>query len=245
MKGAPEKLPVHLAIIMDGNGRWAQSRGLPRLAGHREGVERVLDITRACRDLGIKYITLYAFSTENWKRPETEVGGLMELLAEFMVLHRQELVDSGTRLNPIGDLTRIPEATRAQIEQTVAVTASNIRHVLNIALNYGSRAEIVRAVRSLAADCAAGRIAPGAIDEAAVSARLYTAGQPDPDLLIRTSGEQRISNYLLWQLAYSEFIFSPLPWPEFTRERLIECLDQFGGRERRFGLTGDQVKGAK
>ncbi len=239
----PAALPQHVAIIMDGNGRWAQTRGLPRIEGHREGVNRVLEISRACRDLGIRILTLYAFSTENWKRPGDEVSGLMDLLRLFLREHRAELVESRTRLNPIGDLTKIPAATREELEQTVAATADCEKHILNIALSYGGRAEIVRAARSLAAEVRAGTLAVEQIDDEQIAARLYTVGQPDPDLMIRTSGEQRISNYLLWQLAYSEFMFPDEPWPDFTRERFERCLAAYGQRERRFGLTGDQVKG--
>ena len=245
MPELPEKLPAHVAVIMDGNGRWAQARGLPRIEGHRAGVERVLEITRTCRDGGIPYVTLYAFSTENWKRPEDEVGGLMLILKEFLIAHRHELVESETRLNPIGDLSRLPEVTRKEIEVTVAETAGLRKHTLNIALNYGSRVEILRAVRSLALDAKNGALDPAAIDEAMFANRLYTAGQPDPDLMIRTSGEQRISNYLLWQLAYSELMFSPVAWPDFSAEEFAACLREFAHRERRFGLTGDQLKKPK
>lgn len=236
------KFPAHVAIIMDGNGRWAQARNLPRIEGHRAGVQRVLEISRACRDLGIQILTLYAFSTENWKRPEDEVGGLMALLKEFLLAHRDELLSSGTRLNVLGELSRLPAETRDEIERTVAMTRESTKHVLNVALNYGARAEIVRAVRSLAEEVKAGRLEPDAIDEETFARRLYTAGQPDPDLMIRTSGEQRISNYLLWQLAYSELVFSPVAWPDFDRAQFATCLDAYMKRERRFGLTGDQVK---
>lgn len=230
---------------MDGNGRWAQSRGLHRLEGHRKGVDRVLEVSRACRDWGIPHLTLYAFSTENWKRPDDEVGGLMELLKEFLRAHRAELIASETRLNVVGDVSRIPAATRAELDTTVRETAHLKKYVLNIALNYGSRAEILRATQSIAADVKAGKLDAGAIDEALFSSRLYTAGQPDPDLMIRTSGEQRISNYLLWQLAYAELVFVPVPWPDFDTEQLAACLRDYAGRERRFGLTGAQVKTGK
>lgn len=245
MPELPEKLPVHIAIIMDGNGRWAQSRGLHRLEGHRKGVDRVLEISRVCRDWGIPHLTLYAFSTENWKRPDDEVGGLMEILKEFLRAHRAELIASETRLNTVGDIARIPAETRAELEKTMAETAHLQKHVLNIALNYGSRAEILRATQSLAADVKAGKLDIGAIDETLFSSRLYTSGQPDPDLMIRTSGEQRISNYLLWQLAYAELVFTPVPWPDFGADELAACLREYAHRERRFGLTGAQVKAGK
>jgi undecaprenyl diphosphate synthase len=238
----PEKLPQHVAIIMDGNGRWAKGRGKVRLEGHKEGTDRVLEIARACREWGIRTLTLYAFSTENWKRPEDEVGGLMVLLRDFLRTNRAELIESGTRLHTLGDLTPIPAETRAEIEETLKATRHLDKHVLNIALNYGSRAEILRAVRGLAEAVKNGELQPEQIDEAALEAWLYTAGQPDPDLMIRTSGEQRISNYLLWQLAYSELIFTPVSWPEFGRKEFAECLRAFGNRERRFGMTGEQIK---
>ncbi len=242
MFSLPEKLPVHVAIIMDGNGRWAQAQGLDRLEGHREGVNRVLEISRACREWGIKVLTLYAFSTENWKRPSDEVNGLMILLREFLRQNRAELIEKKTRLVAVGDLSRIPELTRKEIEITAEETKSFDENILNIALNYGSRAEIIRAARLLAEEVKVGTRTVESIDEESISGKLYTAGQPDPDLMIRTSGEQRISNYLLWQLAYSELVFIPVPWPEFNRERFAECLNEFAGRERRFGLTGAQVK---
>jgi undecaprenyl diphosphate synthase len=242
MFSLPEKLPVHVAIIMDGNGRWAQAKGLDRLEGHREGVNRVLEISRACREWGIKVLTLYAFSTENWKRPTDEVSGLMVLLREFLRANRAELIEKETRLVAVGDLSRIPQATREEIEKTEAETKTFDKNILNIALNYGSRAEIVRAAKLLAEEVKAGSRTVESIDEDSIAQKLYTRGQPDPDLMIRTSGEQRISNYLLWQLAYSELVFIPVPWPEFTRERFAECLNEYAGRERRFGLTGQQLK---
>lgn len=242
MSELPSKLPVHIAIIMDGNGRWAQSRGLDRLEGHREGSLRVLDIARACREWGIQHLTLYAFSTENWKRPSTEVGGLMELLRLFLVDNQPELVATETRLRPLGDIARLPARTREQLEITMAATAGFTKNNLNIALNYGARDEILRATRLLAEEVQAGKRTPADLTEDDISDHLYTTGQPDPDLMIRTSGEQRISNYLLWQLAYAELIFSPVAWPDFTPPRLLECLHDYEKRERRFGLTGEQLK---
>jgi undecaprenyl diphosphate synthase len=237
------KRPNHVAIIMDGNGRWAESKGLARLEGHREGVNRVLEISRACRDLDIRVLTLYAFSSENWKRPQDEVSGLMVLLREFLRAHRAELIENKTRLNAIGDHSRIPADTLAELEKTIAETRHFDTYVLNIALSYGGRDEITRACRKLAEEVRTGERTVDSIDEQALSDRLDTAGLPDPDLMIRTSGEQRISNYMLWQLAYAEFMFPEVPWPEFTRDRLVECLDSFGNRERRFGMTGAQIKG--
>ena len=240
---APESLPKHIAIIMDGNGRWAQERGMDRIEGHREGVKRVLEISRACRDLGVPTLTLYAFSSENWRRPPTEVSALMVIMKEFLQANRQELIDTETRLCTIGDIDRLPAETLGEIRKTVDETRHLTRHTLNIALSYGGRDEILQATRKLAADVVAGRIQPDEISEELFAAQLDTGGQPDPDLMIRTSGEQRISNFLLWQLAYAEFIFPTVPWPDFTRDRLEECLDIYAGRERRFGMTGSQIKG--
>ncbi|MFZ5476408.1 MAG: isoprenyl transferase [Myxococcota bacterium] len=235
-------LPRHVAIIMDGNGRWAESRGLPRVKGHEAGAESVRDVTRACRELGISALTLYSFSTENWKRPEDEVGALMGLLARYLAEERREILDNGIRLNAIGQIDRLPLAVRAALKELMLASRDNKGMVLTLALSYGSRAEIVDAAKALAKKCAAGRMRPDQIDEAAFSAELATAGLPDPDLLVRTSGELRLSNFLLWQLAYAEIYVTDTLWPDFRRDELKAALEAFGKRERRFGKTGAQMR---
>ncbi len=236
-------LPRHLAVIMDGNGRWATARGLPRVAGHEAGAESVREITRACRRKGIQALTLYSFSTENWRRPEDEVGALMGLLARFLVEERREILDNDIRLNAIGQLDRLPLAVRAALKELMHASRQNRGMVLTLALSYGSRAEIVEAARSLAKKAAAGRLKPDAIDEAAFAAELGTAGLPDPDLLVRTSGELRLSNFLLWQLAYAEMYVTDVLWPDFRTPQLEAALEAYGTRERRFGKTSAQVRG--
>ncbi len=237
----PGAVPTHLAVIMDGNGRWATERGLPRSAGHEAGADSVRAITRSCRKLGVRYLTLYSFSTENWGRPEDEVETLMALLARYLVEERDEMIDHGIRLQGIGELDRLPRYVRTLLDEASRITAGNDRLLLTLALSYGSRAEIVDAVRHLAADVARGALKPEDIDEAAVGARLYTAGMPDPDLLIRTSGEMRLSNFLLWQLAYAELYVTDVMWPDFREEHLQEALAVYARRQRRFGKTGAQV----
>ncbi len=234
-------LPRHLAIIMDGNGRWAQQRQLPRIVGHRRGVETVRKVVEECRTLGVQYLTLYAFSAENWGRPEEEVGALMGLLSRYLKSELKTMLSQHVRLNVIGDLSRMPDAIRKVLEETVARTAGNAEMVLTLALSYGGRDEIVHAARTLAAEVAAGRLLPEAIDAATLADALYTAGLPDPDLLIRTSGEMRISNFLLWQLAYAELYFSEVFWPDFDLPELHRALDEFNSRQRRFGLTAAQI----
>jgi undecaprenyl diphosphate synthase len=230
-------LPRHVAIIMDGNGRWAEARGLPRVAGHREGSESVREVTRAARRIGIEALTLYAFSSENWARPEDEVGALMQLLAEFLESERGEMMENGIRLNAIGDLGRLPAFVRERLAAVRAETAGNRRMTLTLALSYGGRQEIVEAARRAAA-------ARGAALEAAdLEAGLQTANLPDLDLLVRTSGERRISNFLLWQAAYAELHFSEILWPDFRDAELLGAIADFQARERRFGLTGAQVAG--
>ncbi|GDX78401.1 hypothetical protein LBMAG42_02120 [Deltaproteobacteria bacterium] len=236
------KVPTHVAIIMDGNGRWAESRGWPRVRGHEEGAESVRDITQACRELGCKALTLYSFSTENWKRPEDEVGALMGLLARYLTQERREILDNGIRLNAVGQLDRLPLAVRAALKELMHASRDNKQMVLTLALSYGSRQEIVEAAKALAKKAASGRLRPDQIDEAAFAAELQTAGLPDPDLLIRTSGELRISNFMLWQLAYAEIYVTETLWPDFRKPQLIEAFEAFGRRERRFGATGVQVR---
>jgi undecaprenyl diphosphate synthase len=238
----PSVVPRHVAIIMDGNGRWARDHGLPRTAGHEEGARSVREVVRACREWGVGVLTLYSFSTENWLRPPTEVAALMSLLERYLREETPELVARGIRLRAIGEVSRLPWVVRRMLTAAERATAGCDKMELLLALSYGGRAELVSAARSLAEEVAAGRLRPQDIDEAALASRLYTAGLPDPDLLIRTSGDLRVSNFLLWQIAYAELFVTPTPWPEFRREQLAEAFDEFGRRERRFGCTGDQVK---
>jgi len=235
------RIPRHLAIIMDGNGRWAQQRQLPRVAGHQKGVETVQDIVAEANRLGIKYLTLYAFSSKNWGRPDAEVDALMGLLGTFLQSQLGTMRDKSIRLNVIGEVDRLPADTHAILRDCLAATAELKGMVLTLALSYGSRNEIVRAARNLAEQVAEGRLSPQAIDESIVTAALDTAGVPDPELLIRTSGEMRISNFLLWQIAYTELVFSDLLWPDFSADELVKALEIFSSRQRRFGLTGDQL----
>lgn len=236
------EIPRHLAIIMDGNGRWAEQRRLPRIAGHRRGVETVQNIVKECRALGISYLTLYAFSSENWGRPQDEVSGLMDLLGRYLRSELETMLAQDIRLNVIGETARLPREVVEILEQVKARTAGNKEMVLTLALSYGARNELVRAARSLAEKALAGELAPAAIDDDALAAALDTADLPDPDLLIRTSGEMRISNFLLWQLAYTELCFSEVPWPDFNDQELRRALQEYGRRQRRFGLTGGQVQ---
>ncbi len=237
-----QALPRHLAIIMDGNGRWAQARGLPRVAGHEAGAESVREITRACRQAGLEALTLYSFSTENWRRPEDEVKALMGLLGRYLVEERREILENGIRLNAIGQLDRLPIPVRAALKELMHASRHNKGMTLTLALSYGGRAEIVEAARALAKKAAAGRLRPDAIDEDSFAAELGTAGLPDPDLLVRTSGELRLSNFLLWQLAYAEIYVTDVLWPDFRREELEKAFASFRTRERRFGKTSAQVR---
>ncbi|MEW5897718.1 MAG: isoprenyl transferase [Bacillota bacterium] len=229
------RLPQHIAIIMDGNGRWAQRRGLPRTFGHRAGVESLRDVVKICVELGIKFLTVYAFSTENWKRPREEVNTLMDLLIEYLQREIDELCANGIRINPIGKLEELPASAQKAVLMARERTRLNRGLTLNVALNYGSRSELVEAVRALAQKVRQGELAPGEIDEKVISSHLYTAGQPDPDLLIRPSGDYRVSNFLLWQLAYTEFWLTPVLWPDFRRVHLLQAIVDFQSRERRFG----------
>ncbi len=236
----PTRIPAHIAIIMDGNGRWAAARGLPRAAGHRAGLEAVRRTIDACRDCGVRVLTLYAFSTENWRRPADEVAALMRLMGEAVVDEAAELVRGGVHLRLSGDLSALDPTLREQLEHLVALTQPNRDLVLNVAYNYGGRAEIVSAVRHLAAEVAAGRLVPEGIDETQMSAHLYTSGLADPDLLIRTGGEQRLSNFLLWQVAYTELYFCDVFWPDFDRTHLLAALADYQHRRRRFGGVEDE-----
>jgi undecaprenyl diphosphate synthase len=233
--GAEARLPRHVAIIMDGNGRWAQSRGLPRIEGHRRGVASVRRITEHCARSGIDQLTLYCLSSENWRRPEAELCFLMHLLEQYMIEERSLLMRQRIRLSMIGRREGLPPETLAAIDRTVELCADNEGMRLCLAINYGSRAEIVAAATRLAREAATGLLQPEDIDEAAFAARLDTAGMPDPDLLIRTAGEMRISNFLLWQISYAEIWVTPVAWPEFEERHLDEALAAFASRDRRFG----------
>lgn len=230
--------PTHVAIIMDGNGRWAKARGLPRSAGHKRGAEAVRRTVECAREMGISYLTLYAFSSENWKRPQGEVTDLMGLLRLYLRNEVKTLHKNGIRLKIIGDRSRLGADIVSLIQESETKTAANGAMTLVLALSYGGRQELVNAAQRLAADVAAGRLQPGDIDEASLSGRLFTDGIPDPDLIIRTSGEQRISNFLLWQCAYAELAFLDVLWPDFGRDDLVGAIRDFHGRERRFGASG-------
>ncbi len=229
--------PVHVAIIMDGNGRWARARGLPRIAGHQQGAEVVRRTVTHCGELGVSYLTLYAFSSENWKRPSAEVDDLMGLLRHYLQREREELARAGVRIRFIGDRRRLGGDIITLVEQAEARTRSNTGITLTVALNYGARREIVEAARLAAKDAVAGRVDPDDIDEDGFASYLETAGLPDPDLLIRTSGEQRVSNFLLWQLAYTELVFIPVMWPDFSKDELEFAINEFHRRERRYGAS--------
>ncbi|MDY6850709.1 MAG: isoprenyl transferase [Thermodesulfobacteriota bacterium] len=239
------KLPRHLAVIMDGNGRWAQNRGLRRVEGHKAGAEAVRTLTRACRNMSIKFLTLYAFSEENWQRPRTEIEAIWRLLNHYMKNELKEMLQNDIRFNTLGDLERIPRSTRGLIKETKDKTSQNTGMVLSLALSYGGRQDILQAARSMAEDCLSGRLKPGDMDEAAFSLRLQSQGLPDPDLLIRTGGELRISNFLLWQMAYTEIFFTSCYWPDFREKELEQALLDYQSRERRFGKTGEQIRGKR
>lgn len=230
-----DNMPKHVAIIMDGNGRWAKERGLPRIAGHHAGMKTVRRITMAANELGVTYLTLYAFSTENWKRPKTEVDYLMRLPQEFLSIELDDLVRNNVQVRMMGYREELPEHTLAAVEEAIRRTSDNTGLVLNFALNYGSRKEMMDAVRSIARDTAEGRISPGTLSEADFESRLLSSGLPDPDLLIRTSGELRISNFMMWQLAYSELWFTDVYWPEFTEEHFYAAIGEYQRRARRYG----------
>jgi undecaprenyl diphosphate synthase len=236
-----QKLPKHVAIIMDGNGRWAKQRGLNRIRGHEEGAESVRAIVRATREIGIPWLTLYAFSEENWRRPKYEVEALMVLLKRFLQSEVQEMLDNGIRFQAIGRLHKLSNDVQRTLRETAEKTASNRNMVLTLALSYGGRQEVTDAVRKMVERVEAGEIRSSDISEALLSEHLYTANMPDPDLLIRTSGECRVSNFLLWQIAYAEIFMTPTYWPEFRKEEYVEALIEYQKRERRFGATGDQV----
>lgn len=230
-------LPRHVAIIMDGNGRWARARGLPRIAGHRSGAEAARRTVTAAAELGIPYLTLFGFSSENWKRPSTEIHDLMALLRHYLRGEIEELHRNGVRLKVIGQIAQFAPDIVSMIEHAETATRDNPRITLTIALSYGGRAEIVTAARAIAEQVALGKLDPGAVDEECIARHLFTADIPDPDLLIRTSGEQRISNFLLWQCAYSELVFTKRLWPDFSKHDLDQAIADFCGRERRYGAS--------
>jgi len=239
--GLPERIPTHIGIIMDGNGRWALARGLPRMAGHRAGTENLRRIIEACIEFGIKYLTIYAFSTENWGRPTEEVQGLMRIFENVIDRELQELHDQGVRLRHIGRLDRVRPSFRKKVLDAIEYTRDNDRLVLNIAFNYGGRDEIVCGIQAMIRD----GVKAEDVTDSLVSKYLFTAGVPDPDMIIRTSGELRGSNFLIWQGAYSEWYFPPTYWPDFDRQELLKALEEFNQRERRYGLTTAQLKRKK
>lgn len=236
-----DALPKHIAIIMDGNGRWAKEQGEVRIFGHRHGVNSVRETLEGCVEIGIPYITLYAFSTENWNRPEIEVQALMELLVDSLNREVATFNKHNIKLNAIGSLDDLPPHCLRKLHETMDMTQQNAKCTLTLALSYGSRKEITDAVKKIAESVRKGELNPKDITEETISERLYTTGIPDPDLMIRTSGEQRISNYMLWQMAYTELTFLPVMWPDFTREHLYECIYNYQNRERRFGKTSEQL----
>jgi undecaprenyl diphosphate synthase len=237
-----QNIPAHIAIIMDGNGRWAQKQGMPRIMGHREGVGAVKDIVRAAPAAGVKILTLYAFSTENWKRPALEVQALMTLLKTYLQSELAELTANDVSLRCLGEREKLPPDVQKLLGEVIAATASNSRLVLNLALNYGGRNEIIRAARELARRAKAGTLDPGEISEELFGNCLDTAGLPDPDLVIRTGGESRLSNFLLWQASYAELYVTETLWPDFTRDELLQAILDYQSRQRRFGETGEQVR---
>jgi undecaprenyl diphosphate synthase len=236
------EIPKHVAIIMDGNGRWAQKRHLPRIAGHREGVESVRDAVETCGQLGVKYLTLYAFSTENWKRPKGEVSLLMRLLMKALRDETDKLQSNNVRVRAIGDIAKLPLEVQNELLEAMLKTQNNTGLNLLLALSYSGRWDITQAIKKILFDVKRGVLSEDNIDENIISNHLSTQGIPDPDLLIRTSGEFRLSNYLLWQLAYSEIYISTLFWPEFKRNELYQAIEDYQKRERRFGMTGNQIK---
>ena len=242
----PERIPRHVAIIMDGNGRWAKQRNLPRIMGHKAGSESVKNIVRSARELNLEVLTLYAFSTENWKRPSLEVQGLMTLLKTFLKSELKNMLANNISLRCVGEIEMLPPDVQKILKEVIQNTARDAEEkpglILNLALSYGSRFEIVRAARIMAEKCVSGQFDPDDFSEKLFASHLYTAGLPDPDLLIRTGGESRLSNFLLWQLSYAELYITETMWPDFNNERFIEALKDFQSRERRFGQTSEQLQ---
>jgi undecaprenyl diphosphate synthase len=238
-----EKLPRHIAIIMDGNGRWAKKQSLSRISGHLQGVKAVREVVTACRELGIKVLTLYAFSIENWRRPKDEVAALMELLKDYLLKEREEMIENNIRLCAIGRVEDLPSDVQDILRETIQKTQPCDGMILNLALSYGGRSEILHAVHGILSDLQKGKIRPEEINVQRFSQYLWTRGIPDPDLLIRTSGEFRISNFLLWQIAYTELYITETLWPDFDRQELLKAIADYQSRERRFGLTSEQLNG--
>ncbi len=241
----PDRIPTHVAIVMDGNGRWAKKLKKPRLYGHKVGADSVRDIVETSAEIGIRYLTLYAFSSENWNRPESEVSGLMNILKSYLVSELSRMEKNNIRLWCLGNAERLPVNVRKVLDESIERTSKNDGLTLNLALSYGARDEICMAVRSIAEQCRDGHLRVEDIDHESIANRLYTRGQPDPDLLIRTGGEARLSNFLLWQASYAEIYFTEVMWPEFRRTVFLQAIQDYQKRERRFGKTGDQLKGAE
>jgi undecaprenyl diphosphate synthase len=239
------EIPAHIAIIMDGNGRWAKRRGLPRVAGHKKGVDTVRDIVEACAQIGVKYLTLYTFSTENWNRPKDEVSTLMRLLLSSLKSRLSELHKNDVKLTSIGDLSSLPVEVQKQLKTDIEKTRNNKRMTLNLALSYSGRWELIEAVKSITKQVETGSLKPEDISEKLISNSLTTKELPDPDLLIRTSGEFRVSNFLLWQIAYTEFVILDVFWPDFTRGHLYKAIEEYRSRERRFGKVSEQIQKSK
>jgi undecaprenyl diphosphate synthase len=244
MRLDPNQLPRHVAIIMDGNGRWAQRRGLPRVEGHRRGAVAVRDVVRAAREVGLPAITLYAFSAQNWERPPEEVATLMQLLRDYVIEEREEIMENGIRLIAIGDIERLPDFVKGPLDALMLESAGNRAMTLCLALSYGGRESLVAAARELAGEVARGTLKPEDISEEHLGGALQTSGLPQLDLLVRTSGEERLSNFLLWEAAYAELYFTDTYWPDFGKEELYRALESFRGRERRFGRTREQIRSA-
>lgn len=238
----PRFLPRHVAIVMDGNGRWAEKRNKPRLFGHKIGADSVRDIVEISREIGIEILTLYAFSSENWNRPASEVSGLMSILSSYLTSELTRMLKNDIRLTCIGDMSKLPDSVRVVLQDSIQKTSGNKSLVLNLALSYGSRNELVRAMQLVAEKCVLGEISPQDIDIQTISDHLYTAGMADPDLLIRTGGEARLSNFLLWQASYAEIYFTDVMWPDFRRKAFLEAIVDFQSRERRYGKTGEQLR---
>ena len=236
------RMPEHIAVIMDGNGRWAEARGLPRVEGHRRGANTVRRISEACRELGVSYLTLYCFSNENWKRPKEELSFLMSLLKTYLIQERPTLIKNDIRLTIIGRRDGIPVEVQSEMDRSVELSKNGKSLTLCLAINYGARQEIVDAVRNIVSKVQSGSLDLASIDESTIANHLYTSGMPDPDLLIRTSGEMRLSNYLLWQISYSELWITDKPWPEFDKEDLVQAITDYNKRDRRFGGLGEVRK---
>jgi undecaprenyl diphosphate synthase len=237
-----DSLPKHIAVIMDGNGRWAKSKGAARVFGHKNAIKAVRETTESCAELGIKYLTLYAFSTENWNRPKREVNALMQLLVSTINKEIKTLMDNDIKLEAIGDIQSLPTACQNELSEAMKTTANNKRMTLVLALSYSGRWDIANAIKSIAAQCEEGSLKAENITNELIERHLSTSGIPDPELLIRTSGEQRISNFLLWQLAYTEFFITETLWPDFRKEHLYDAIVSYQNRERRFGKTSEQIK---